>query len=81
MIRKRFTEGNILNILRQVEMDLSSSATVESALRTVGISYAKYNKWRKMYGGMGKAKLHGSKAMEKENARLKRILADLKLNK
>ena len=79
MTRKRFSEEDILNILRQVEMDLAGGATVESAIRTAGISDATYYKWRKMYGGVGKAKLHEFKEMEKENARLKRIVADLEL--
>lgn len=57
MTRKRFSEEDILNILRQVEMDLAGGNTVESALRTAGISDPTYYKWRKLYGGMGKAKL------------------------
>ena len=81
MTRKRFSEEDILNILRQVEMDLAGGATVESAIRTAGISDATYYKWRKMYCGGGKAKLHEFKEMEKENARLKRIVADLELDK
>lgn len=81
MTRKRFSEEDILNILRQVEMYLAGGATVESAIRTAGISDATYYKWRKMYGGVGKAKLHEFKEMEKENARLKRIVADLELDK
>ena len=80
MTRKRFSEEDILNILRQVELDLAGGTTVESAIRTAGISDATYYKWRKMYGGVGKAKLHEFKEMEKENARLKRIVADLELD-
>ena len=81
MTRKRFSEEDILNILRQVELDLAGGKTVESAIRTAGISDATYYKWRKMYGGVGKAKLHEFKEMEKENARLKRIVAELELDK
>ena len=44
-------------------------------MRTAGISEATYYKWRKLYGGMGKSQLRELKAMEKENARLKRIVA------
>ena len=46
------------------------------AFRSVGISEAVYYKWRKLYGGMGKSRLRDLKAMEKENARLKRIVAE-----
>ena len=55
--------------------------TVASTIRTAGISDATYYKWRKMYGGMGKSKLHEFKEIEKENIRLKRIVAELELDK
>ena len=67
MTRKRFSEEDILNILRQVELDLAGGKTVETAIRTAGVSDATYYKWRKMYGGVGKAKLYEFKEMEKEN--------------
>jgi putative transposase len=66
--------------LRQVELDLAGGKTVQSAIRIAGVSDATYYKWRKMYGGVGKAKLHEFKEMEKENARLKRIVAELDPN-
>tara|TARA_B100001964_G_scaffold207891_1_gene240099 strand:- start:404 stop:697 length:294 start_codon:yes stop_codon:yes gene_type:complete len=81
LTRKRFSEEAILNILRQVELDLAAGSTVASAIRTAGISDATYYKWRKMYGGMGKSKLHEFKEIEKENIRLKRIVAELELDK
>jgi len=81
MTRKRFSEEDILNILRQIELDLAAGGTVEVAIRTAGISDATYYKWRKMYGGMGRSKLHEFKEMEKENTRLKRIVAELELDK
>lgn len=62
-------------------MELAAGSSVESACRTAGISDATYYKWRKLYGGMGKSQLWGFKAVEKENARLKRIIADLELDK
>ena len=58
MTRKRFSEEDILNILRQIELDLAADGTVEAAIRTAGISDATYYKWRKVYGGMGRSKLH-----------------------
>ena len=71
MTRKRFSEEAALDLLRQIDLDLASGSTVETAIRTAGISEATYYKWRKLYGGMGKSQLRELKAMEKENARLK----------
>ena len=51
MTRKRFSEEDILGILRQIELDLSGGSAVEMAIRTAGISDATYYKWRKRYGG------------------------------
>jgi len=81
MTRKRFSEEDILGLLRQIELDLASGSSVETAVRTAGISDATYYKWRKLYGGMGESQLRELKAMEKENARLKRIVTDLELDK
>ena len=68
-------------MLRQIELDLASGSSVETAVRTADISDATYYKWRKLYGGMGKSQLRELKAMEKENIRLKRIVAELGLDK
>lgn len=81
MTRKRFSDEDALNVLRQIELELASGNSVESACRTAGISDATYYKWRKLYGGMGKSQLRELKAIEKENARLKRIIAELELDK
>ena len=54
---------------------------VASACRTAGISDKTYYGWRKRYGGIGLAKLSEFKALEKENHRLKKILAELELDK
>ena len=81
MARKRFSDEDILNLLRQIELALSSGSDVQSACRAVGISDATYYSWRKRYGGMAKSQLQEFKALEKENARLKRIVAELELDK
>jgi putative transposase len=81
MARKRFSDEDILNLLRQIEVDLASGSDVQSAIRSAGVSDATYYKWRKRYGGMAKSQLHEFKALEKENARLKRIVTDLELDK
>jgi len=81
MARKRFKDEDVLNLLRQIEVDLSSGSDVASACRKAGISDASYYTWRKKFGGMAKSQLQEKKALEKENERLKKIVADLELDK
>ena len=81
MARKRFKDEEVLNLLRQIEVDLSSGSDVASACRKAGISDATYYTWRKKFGGMEKSQLQEKKALEKENQRLKKIVADLELDK
>lgn len=81
MARKRFNEEQILNLLREIELSLSSGSDVTTACRSAGISDATYYAWRKKYGGMGKFQLREMKELEKENAQLKKIVAELELDK
>ena len=81
MARKRFSDEDILNLLRQIELNLASGSDVASACRSAGVSDATYYNWRKRYGGMGRSQLQEFKAMEKENSRLKKIVAELELDK
>ena len=81
MARKRYSDDDILKLLREMEIHLSSGSDISSACRSVGISDATYYNWRKRYGGMGRSQLSEFKALEKENGRLKKIVADLELDK
>ncbi len=81
MARKRYSDEDVINFLRQIELSLSSGSDVQSACRSAGVSDATYYKWRKRYGGMGRSQLSELKALEKENMRLKRIVTDLELDK
>jgi len=81
MARKRYSDEDCLKILRQVELDLAAGADVAKACRTVGISDVTYYTWRKKFGGMARPQLTELKALEKENQRLKKIVADLELDK
>lgn len=81
MARKRFSDEDILNLLRQIELSLASGSDVQTACRTAGVSDATYYKWRKRYGGMGKSQLQELKSLGRENTRLKRIVAELELDK
>ena len=81
MARKRFSDEDILRLLRQSELDLAAGGDVAGACRKVGVSDATYYNWRKRYGGMARSQLQAMKALEKENARLKRAIAELELDK
>ena len=81
MARKRFSDEDILKVLRQVELDLASGSDIKTACRSAGISDATYYSWRKRYGGMGRNQLSEMKALEKENKRLKKIVAEQELDK
>ena len=79
MARKRYSEDNILRLIREVEVHCSSGMDVVSACRAAGVSDKTYNGWRRKYGGMNRARLSEMKSLEKENLRLKKIVADLEV--
>ena len=81
MVRKRYNEEDILRLLREIEVHLHGVMDGANACRTSGISDKTYSGWRKRYGAMGRAKFSEFKALEKENQRLKKILAELELDK
>ena len=81
MARKRHSDEDCLKILRQVDVELAAGADVATACRSAGISDATYYTWRKKFGSMGRSQLTELKTLEKENQRLKRIVADLELDK
>ena len=81
MARKRYSDEDILKLLREIELHLSSGSDVPAACREAGISDATYYNWRKRFGGMGRSQLSELKALEKENKRLKKIVAELELDK
>ena len=81
MAWKRYSDEDVLKLLREIEVHLASGSDVVSACRTVGVSDATYYNWRKRFGGMGKSQLSELRALEKENSRLKKIVAELELDK
>ena len=81
MARKRHSDEDILRLLREIEVNLHDGMGVVSACRKAGVSDKTYYVWHKKFGGMGKSGLAEKKALEKENSRLKRIVADLELDK
>ena len=81
MARKRYTSEQITSKLRAIEVHLNSGLTAEQAARREEISVQSYFRWRKEYGGMKVDQAKRLKEMEKENARLKRLVAELSLDK
>ena len=79
--RKRHSDEDILKLLREIEVKLANGSDVQSACRSVGVSDATYYKRRKRFGGMGKSQLSELRSLERENVGLKKILAELELDK
>jgi transposase-like protein len=70
-----------MRLLREIEVHLAGGSDVGTACRSVGISDATYYNWRKTFGGMGRPQLAELKAPQREKERLKKIVADLELDK
>ena len=81
MARKRYSDEDCLRVLREIEVHLAGGMDVPTACRTARISDATYYTWRKKFGGMARSDLAEKKALEKENQRLKKIIAELELDK
>ena len=80
MAKKYFTSEQIISKLREAEVLISQGKTAAEASRAIGISEQSYYRWRKEYGGVSTEQVHRLKELEKENARLKRLVADLSLD-
>ncbi len=81
MPRKHFSPEQIISKLREAEVLLSQGKTTVEVCRTLNVTEQTYYRWRKEYGGMGSEQAHQLKELEKENARLKKLVADLSLDK
>ena len=81
MARKRHTPEQIINKLREVEVALARGQTVVEAVRQIAVTEQTYYRWRNEYGGLSVDQARRLKQLEKENARLKRAVADLTLDK
>jgi len=80
MPRKRYTPEQIINSLREAEVLLSQGSTTKEAARQLGITEQTYYRWRKEYGGMRINQAKRLKELEKENARLKKLVAEISLD-
>jgi len=76
-MKKKFTEAQIAFALRQAE----SGTPMAEIIRKMGISEVTFYRWKKKFAGMGVSELRRLKQLEDENRRLKRLVADLTLDK
>ena len=80
MAKKRYTPEQIIQHLREAEILLAQGQTVRDVARRLAISEQTYYRWRKEYGGMDVSQAHRLKELERENQRLKRLVADQALD-
>ena len=81
MARKRYSDEDILKLLREIEVHIHGGMDVVSACSKASVSDKTYYAWRKKFGGMGRSQLSEMKSLQKENDRLKKIVAELELDK
>jgi putative transposase len=81
MARKRSTPEEIVGKLRQVEVLTGQGKSVAEAVRSIGVTEASYYRWRAEYGGLKLDQVKRLKLLEAENARLRKAVADLTLEK
>jgi putative transposase len=78
--RKRYTTEQIVNKLREAEVELSKGQTIPVVAKKLGITDQTYYRWRREYGGLKVDQAKRLKELEAENARLKRVVADQALD-
>ncbi len=80
MVRKTYTPEQIINKLREAEIHINQGISIAEASRKIGITGQTYYRWRREYGGLRIEQARKLKNLEKENARLKKLVADLSLD-
>jgi transposase-like protein len=81
MKRIRHSPEQIIRQLREADAELASGKSVAEVCKALGVAEATYHRWRNQYGGMKADEMKRLKDLEKENARLKALVADLALDK
>jgi transposase-like protein len=81
MARKRHTPDEIVARLRQVDVLVAQGQAVADAIRAIGVTEVTYYRWRQEFGGLRAEQVKRLKDLEAENARLRRAVADLTLDK
>ena len=81
MAVQRYKPEQIVTLLRQIEVSISNGKATPQACNEAGIPVQTYYRWRKEYGGLKLEQAKRMKELEKENSRLKRLVAELSLEK
>jgi putative transposase len=81
MGRKRYSPEQIIGMLREAEVSMAQGQTVGQVCRSLGIVEQTFYRWRREYGGLKIEQARRLKVLEQENARLKRAVAELTLDK
>ncbi len=81
MPMKRYKPEQIVNLLRQIEVEIANGKTTPQACKEAEITEQTYYRWRKEYGGLKLDQAKRLKELERENAKLKRLVAELSLEK
>jgi len=80
MVKKSHSPEQIINKLREAEIHINQGNSISDASREIGVTQQTYYRWRKEYGGLRIEQAKRLKSLEKENTRLKKLVADLSLD-
>ena len=81
MARKKYTPEEIIQNLRTLDIERAKGSTLEQASRKIGVTAVTLSRWKKEFGGLDVSQAKKLKDLEKENARLKKLLAEAELDK
>jgi len=81
MPNKRYKPEQIVNLLRKIEVEIANGKTTPQAARDAEITTQTYYRWRREFGGLKLDQAKRLKELERENSRLKRLVAELSLEK
>jgi putative transposase len=81
MARKRFAAEEIIHKLREAEVELAQGRKTPEVCKKLGVTEQTYDRWRREYGGLKVDQAKRLKDLEKENSRLKKLLAEAELDK
>ena len=81
MARKRYSSEQIISYLREAEVLLAKDSTIGQVCKKIGVTEQTYYRWRKEYGSLSLDQAKRLKEVEKENTRLRKLVADLSLDK
>jgi transposase-like protein len=80
VVKRHHTPEQVINKLREAEVELAKGMKVAEVCRRLGIAEYTYYRWRKEYGGLRLDQARRFKELERENVRLKKLVADLSLD-